>query len=95
MSKSCEKCGKVLADGSLAYEVRIQVCADFDGVLPQLETTEDPAEALRTLVRSLSLADPADLMRDVCQSERHLLCPACRDHYLANPLNLPLPESPA
>jgi hypothetical protein len=23
-------------------------------------------------------------------SERHLLCPECRERYLANPLNLPL-----
>ncbi len=95
MSKTCEKCGKVLADGSLAYTVRIQVCADFDGVLPELESREDPAEALRALAMRLSHADPAELMRDVYHSERHLLCPACRDHYLANPLNLPLPESPA
>jgi hypothetical protein len=95
VSKTCEKCGKVLADGSLAYEVRIQVCADFDGLLPELETTEDPAERLRALAARLSDAEPADLMRDVCHTEQHLLCPGCRDHYLANPLNLPLPESPA
>jgi len=95
MSKTCEKCGKVLADGSLAYEVRIQVCADFDGVLLEWQTAEDPAECLRALAASLSEADPADLMRDVCHTEQHLLCPACRDHYLANPLNLPLPESSA
>jgi hypothetical protein len=32
-------------------------------------------------------------MDDVYHSERHLLCPACRERYLANPLNLPLPET--
>ena len=95
VSKTCEKCGNVLANGSLAYEVRIQVCADFDGVLPELETTEDSAERLRALAASLADADPADLMRDVYHTEQHLLCPACRDHYLANPLNLLLPESSA
>jgi len=32
-------------------------------------------------------------MRDVFHEERHLLCPGCRDRYLANPLNLPLPDA--
>ncbi len=95
MSKICEKCGTVMADGTLAYEVRIEVWADFDGVLPEPLTTGDPAERLRALAESLSEADPADLMRDVYHTERHLLCPRCRDHYLANPLSLPLPESSA
>ncbi len=84
-----------MADGSLAYEVRIQVAADFDGVLPEPETVKDASERLRSLVGSLANADPADLRRDVYHTERHLLCPTCREHYLANPLNLPLPESSA
>jgi hypothetical protein len=28
----------------------------------------------------------------VFHEEIHLLCPACRERYLANPLNLPLTE---
>jgi len=40
-------------------------------------------------------ADPDALMRDVFHQERHLLCPACRERYLANPLNLPLSEEPS
>jgi hypothetical protein len=34
--------------------------------------------------------DPDELMREVYHTERHLLCPGCRDRYLANPLNIPL-----
>jgi len=92
MSKSCEKCGKEMADGSLAYEVKIQVYADFDGVLPHIETAEEMEARLRELVAAMDEANPDELMRDVFHEELHLLCPKCRERYLANPLNLPLPE---
>lgn len=92
MSKLCAKCGKEMTDGGLAYEVRIQVYADFDGVLPQVETAEQLEARLAELVAAMDERDPDELMRDVYHEERHLLCPACRERYLANPLNLPLQE---
>jgi len=92
MSKVCAKCGKEMADGGLAYEVRIQIYADFDGVLPQVATAEELEARLTELVAAMDERDPDELMRDVYHEERHLLCPACRERYLANPLNLPLQE---
>ena len=92
MSKACERCGRVMEDGRLAYEVRIDVYADFDGVLVPPEAGRKPEEELRELFARMADQDPAALMRDVYHSERHLLCPECRDRYLANPLNLPLRE---
>ena len=93
MSKHCDKCGKEMPDGSIAYEVRIQVYADFDGVIPQIETAEELEARLNELVAAMDGADPDELMRDVFHEERHLLCPGCRERYLANPLNLPLPDT--
>lgn len=90
MSKVCGRCGRGMRDGSLAYEVRIDVYADFDGVLAPPEAGTKPEEELHELVASMAERDPAELMRDVYHSERHLLCPDCRDRYLANPRNLPL-----
>jgi len=81
-----------MPDGGLAYEVKIQVYADFDGVLPEAGSAEEREARMRQLVAELAQADPDALMRDVFHQERHLLCPACRERYLANPLNLPLPE---
>ncbi len=92
MSKVCERCGREMADGSLAYEVRIDVYADFDGVLVPPEAGRTSEEEIRELVARMAENDPADLMRGVHHSERYLLCPECRDRYLANPLNLPLPD---
>ncbi|HWU40078.1 MAG TPA: hypothetical protein VN203_20705 [Candidatus Acidoferrum sp.] len=95
MSKTCNKCGKVMPDGSLAYEVKIQVYADFDGVLPEVRTADEMEARLRELVAAMDEADPDKLMCDVYHEERRLVCPGCRDRYLANPLNLPLRENPA
>lgn len=95
MSKSCGKCGKQMPDGSLAYEVKIQVYADFDGVLPEAGTTQEREARMRELVAGMEQADPDVLIRDVFHQERHLLCPACRERYLANPLNLPFPGEPS
>lgn len=92
MGKLCAKCGRLLPNGALAYEVRIQVAADFDGVLPTDEEPKDLDARLAALLRDMEQTDPEQLMRDVCHVERHLLCPGCRDRYLANPLNLPLSE---
>ena len=93
MTKRCEKCGCQLAGGSLAYEVRIQVYADFDGVLPSPEADADLEAEMRKIVAAMAHRDPEALAREVYHSERHLVCPGCRDRYLANPLNLPLRES--
>ncbi len=49
MGKTCEKCGKEMPDGSLAYEVKIQVYADFDGVLPEVGTADEMEARLREL----------------------------------------------
>ncbi len=81
-----------MPDGSLAYEVKIQVYADFDGTLPEAGTAEQVEGQMRETVVKMEQADPDALMRGVHHQERHLLCPACRERYLANPLNLPLPE---
>jgi len=84
-----------MPDGGLAYEVRIQVYADFDGTLPETDTATDLEARRRDLAARLAGEDPESLMRDVYHAERHLLCRGCRDRYLANPLNLPLPRGPA
>ena len=79
-----------MPEGSLAYEVRIQIAADFDGVLPEPKAGADLRAEMRALATILASRDPETLAREVVHCERHLLCPGCRDRYLANPLNLPL-----
>ena len=53
-TKRCEKCGQQMPAGSLAYEVRIEVWADFDGVLPEAETYQDARAQMQALVREMT-----------------------------------------
>jgi hypothetical protein len=80
-----------MADGELAYDVRIAVSADFDGVLSVPDGVDDPGRR-RAFLESLAQTDPGAAMDEVFHEEHHLLCAPCRERFLANPLNLPLPE---
>ena len=78
----CGKCGVELPPGSLKYLVTIHVTADFDGVLPDAGEMED----LEAFMRQLDAADASELERDVYRSQGYILCPACKDAFLADPL---------
>ena len=89
----CARCGAALALGGLKYLVRIEVLADWDGYLAVIEDQEDRERAMRETLAAMEERDEAELLREVYHRELHLLCKGCRDRYLANPLNLPLPEA--
>jgi len=65
VSKICKKCGKEMPDGSLAYEVKIQVYADFDGVLPEAGTAEEVVAHSRLSTWAVSGAGLAQLAREL------------------------------
>ncbi|HTU01594.1 MAG TPA: hypothetical protein VMG58_07245 [Candidatus Sulfotelmatobacter sp.] len=90
--KRCHKCRRQIPDGGLAYEVRIEVRADFDGTLPAARDAEDLDAHREELLQAMASRDEASLMAEVHHVETHLLCPRCRERFLANPLNMPLPE---
>ncbi len=58
MAKACERCGRGMEDGSLAFEVRIDVYADFDGVLVPPEPGRKTDDELRRLVARMAGAGP-------------------------------------
>ncbi len=80
----CDRCGAELAPGSLKYLVTIHVTADFDGALP----AEGGLDDLEAFMRQVDGEDPVRLERDVYQSHGHLLCPACKDAFLRDPLGV-------
>ncbi len=88
----CARCGAAMRPGSLKYLVRIEVLADWDGHLAMIEDEEALDRAMRDALVAMAERDEDELLREVYQREVYLLCKGCRDRYLANPLNLPLPE---
>jgi hypothetical protein len=89
----CARCGAALRPGGAKYLVRIEVLADWDGHLAMPEAEEEREQVMRETLAALEEQDEAELLRAVYHRELHLLCRGCRDRYLANPLNLPLPEA--
>jgi len=89
----CGRCGAAMRRGSLKYLVRIEVLADWDGHLTVIQDDEERERAMRDALAAMAERDEAELRREVYHRELHLLCKGCRDRYMANPLNLPLPEA--
>lgn len=87
----CSRCGVALRPGAAKYLVRIEVMADWDGHLTVPEEDEDRERAMRSTLQALRDRDEDELLREVYHRELHLLCTSCRERYMANTLNLPLP----
>jgi hypothetical protein len=82
-----------LPPGAVKYLVRIEVMADWDGHLTVVADAGERERAMRSALQALRERDEEELLREVYHRELHLLCTACRERYMANPLNLPLPET--
>jgi hypothetical protein len=91
----CARCGAGMGPGSPKHVVRIEVLADWDGHLAALEDDEARERAMRDALEAIEDRDDLELLREVYHREVHLLCPLCRDRFLANPFNLPLRGRPA
>jgi hypothetical protein len=89
----CSRCGAAFAPGALRYVVRIEAYADFDGVVA-VEEAQATAEAIRELLAVAAERSAEALEADVYAQAVHLLCKACRDRFMANPLDLPFPTLP-
>jgi hypothetical protein len=85
----CDKCGRSFLPGELKYKIEIKLWADFDGHLPagiELESSE----TIKELLRDMRQMDQRLLEEDVYKTVEYILCKTCKDHFAANPLNLPL-----
>ena len=78
--RSCWRCGKVLAPGSLTYVVQVKVFADFDGVLAEPEEGMD--QQLEQILEQIKRSDPDELEKDVYEEFTLLLCKSCRDQFM-------------
>lgn len=93
VNQICFGCGKILPPGSLKYVVQINVFADFDGVIQESElgeedilSSEGTGSGIEQLLLEIQQMDPSKLENDVHQQMAFVLCPACKDKFLKNPI---------
>ena len=96
MDRRCDRCGRDLPLGEPAWILRLEAYADFDGVLRDLDEAALEAELHALLTELVEAAEgeegTAILDEEVYLRRLYRLCRACRERWVANPLNLPLPE---
>jgi hypothetical protein len=77
----CHRCGQILAEGSLKYQVAVRVRSLFDGIIPDTGP-EDEAQDLAGLLREASQHSEEELNRQVYEDDVFIMCPACKEAFL-------------
>ena len=82
MSKvRCHRCGRLLPEGSLKYEVAISIRSMFDGTLPE-EIHEAGTAGLARIVRGASVRSEQELMREIYEDDAFVMCLECKEAFL-------------
>ncbi len=82
MSKvRCHRCGCLLAEGSLKYEVAISVRSMFDGTIPE-DIQENSAGALARIMRRAAALSEEELNREIFEDDAFVMCPECKEAFL-------------
>ena len=82
MSKvRCHRCGRLLAEGSLKYEVAISVRSMFDGTIPE-EPRETGAGGLARIMRGSTAHSEEELNREIYEDDVFVMCPECKEAFL-------------
>lgn len=71
-ARKCFRCGALIPAGGLAYQLRLQMSADFDGFLDADSEANSPTEARTALTRIAEQTEEA--LNDQVYRERTLLC---------------------
>lgn len=77
MEAFCQKCGRPLKPGDLAYQVRIELTSMPDGYIE--EPDEDIDLVLERLIEAVSSQDPEQAGKDVAQTIVLIMCRKCRN----------------
>lgn len=81
----CDRCGRVIPEGRLAYHVWIWVVARIDESLPQgLEA--DLQEVVGEAADYYRGMSEVEVASDVHCQRSYLVCSLCKEELLANPL---------
>ena len=87
----CNKCGKEILPGGNSYVVRITAISNFDGIINVQEHKN-----LKSLLEEIEneIKDfPEDLIEEeIFKEKEFILCPLCKEIFLANPLSKELDD---
>lgn len=79
---TCHRCGRLLNAGSPKYEIEVRVRSAFDGVI--LGKDEDVSEGeLKRIYEALVECSEAEGRRQVYESDVFVMCPQCKEVFLA------------
>jgi phage FluMu protein Com len=82
MSKvRCHRCGRLLPEGSLKYEVAISIRSTFDGTIPE-EMHETGTAGLARIVREAAARSEEELNREIYEDDAFVMCPECKEALL-------------
>ncbi|MBU2550799.1 MAG: hypothetical protein KKB20_20485 [Proteobacteria bacterium] len=77
----CQKCGRPLAPGELAYQVRIELVSTFDGYIEEPDLDIDME--LERLIEAVARQSPGEAAKDVAQTIDLVICRGCRNRLVA------------
>ncbi len=72
----CHACGRTVDPGGLFYISRTEIISGFDGVIN--EPVEEADAVIAAAIRAMDAKPAQELMDDVYQEFRFILCPSCR-----------------
>jgi hypothetical protein len=70
-----------MTEGSLKYQVVVQICSLFDGVIPEMERAKDGA-GLGQLLEEINGLGEEELNRQVYEDDAFILCLGCKETFM-------------
>ena len=74
----CQSCGLYILPGASFYLCRTEIISGYDGFLPELPDTANPDQMIDSALKKLGGKSEQELMDDVYQEIKVVLCPVCR-----------------
>jgi len=77
----CHRCGCILPEGSLKYEVAISVRSVFDGVIPD-ESDEIVVGGIAKIMKRADAKTEEELNHEIYEDDAFILCIGCKEAFL-------------
>ncbi len=77
----CHRCGCVLAEGSLKYEVAISVRSVFDGVIPD-EADDIGVDGIVGVMKRTAAKTEEELNHEIYEDDAFIMCIRCKEAFL-------------